>query len=66
MVNKEADWPIARQDKIRRDRQTEVTGMKKGKVRELPADEERARWASHTEKRQELASNKPELSAKHL
>ena len=33
LVNKEADWPIARQDKVRRDNQTEDTGMKKGRVR---------------------------------
>ena len=33
LVNKEADWPIARQDKVRWDNQTEDTGMKNGGVR---------------------------------
>ena len=28
LVNKEADWPIARRDKVRWDNQTEDTGIK--------------------------------------
>lgn len=35
--NKQAEWPIAEQDKVRQDSQTENDGMRKGRVRELPA-----------------------------
>lgn len=44
LINKEADWPIARRDKVRQDNQTEDTGMKKDGAGELPADTEEARW----------------------
>ena len=37
LVNKEADWPIARQDQVRQDNQTENAEWKKGRVREMPA-----------------------------
>ena len=30
--NKQADWPIAEQDKVRRESQTENDGMRKGEV----------------------------------
>ena len=33
MFNKEADWPIARPDKVRWENQTKDTGEKKGGVR---------------------------------
>ena len=32
MVNKEADWPTAKQDKVRWERQMENAGKKKGRV----------------------------------
>ena len=51
LVNKEADWLIAKQDTVTQDNQTEDTGMKSGGVRELLADAERAKWACRTEKR---------------
>lgn len=47
LINKAVDWPIARQDRVRQDKQTEDTGMKKVTVREWPADTERARWAPY-------------------
>lgn len=31
--NKEVDWPISRQDKVRQNNQTEDFGKKKGRVR---------------------------------
>lgn len=34
LINKAADWPIARQDRDRQDKQTKDTGMKRGTVRE--------------------------------
>lgn len=43
LINKAVDWPIARQDRVRQDKQTEDTGMKRGSVREWPADTERPR-----------------------
>lgn len=33
LVNKEADWPITKQDKLKQDNQTGDTGIKKGGVR---------------------------------
>lgn len=40
--NKQAVLPIAKSNKVRRDKKTEDAGMKKGRVRESPADAERA------------------------
>ena len=77
LVNKEANWPTARQDN-----QPEDTGMKRGGEREsLPGDAETARWACHTGERVpghtikhryeiwidlRIASNKSELLAEHV
>ena len=46
--NKRAVWPIAKPNKVRRDKKTEDARMEKGRVRESPADAERARWACYT------------------
>lgn len=42
---------ITRQDKFRRDNETEDTAMKRGRGRESPADTERAGRVCHIEKR---------------
>ena len=49
--NKEADGPIAEQDKVRQESQTENAGKKKGRVRSHQKMQREARWACHTEKR---------------
>ena len=41
--NKEADWTIAGQDKVRQENQTEDAGRKKGGVSEVMRDSERSK-----------------------
>lgn len=40
LINKEADWPIKRKDKVRQDNQTEAIRIKRGRERGQSADAE--------------------------
>ena len=44
--NKEADWPIAEQDKVMQENQTEDTKKKKGGVRGVTRDTDRSKMAA--------------------